>query len=222
MLALRGIAKEYTSPGGTLRVLDSIDLELAPGETASIMGPSGCGKSTLLSILGGLEAPTSGEFTLDGTNPYELNPEDLARFRNRSVGFIFQDHCLLPQLTVYENVLVPVLANSSPAPIAAERARALLHQVGLRARLEHFPAQLSGGEKQRAAIARALILEPLLVLCDEPTGNLDRQSADAAAELILSMAVSGERIVVTVTHSPELAARFQNHFVLRDGGLHTA
>ena len=123
MLALRGIAKEYTSPGGTLRVLDSIDLELAPGETASIMGPSGCGKSTLLSILGGLEAPTSGEFTLDGTNPYELNPEDLARFRNRSVGFIFQDHCLLPQLTVFENVLVPVLANSSPAPTAAERAQ---------------------------------------------------------------------------------------------------
>ncbi|MEP7365874.1 MAG: ABC transporter ATP-binding protein, partial [Acidobacteriota bacterium] len=214
MLALRGISKEYASPAGPLRVLDSVDLDLKPGDTASIMGPSGCGKSTLLGILGGLEAPTSGEYTLNGANPYSLAPDDLARFRNKSVGFVFQDHCLLPQLTVLENVLVPVLATSAADPAATERARTLLHQVGLRARLDHFPAQLSGGEKQRAAIARALIREPQLVLCDEPTGNLDRQSADAAAELLLSLAGSGERMVVTVTHSPELAARSAKHFVL--------
>jgi lipoprotein-releasing system ATP-binding protein len=222
MLALRGIAKEYASPAGVLRVLDSVNLDLKAGETASMMGPSGCGKSTLLSVLGGLEAPTAGEYTLNGANPYSLNADALAHFRNKSVGFVFQDHCLLPQLTVLENVLVPVLANSSPDRDAAERARTLLHQVGLRARLDHFPAQLSGGEKQRAAIARALIREPQLVLCDEPTGNLDRHSADAVAELLLSLAGSGERIVVTVTHSPDLAARFGSHFVLRDGGLFRA
>lgn len=222
MLALRGIVKEYASPGGALRVLDSVTLDLKPGETASIMGPSGCGKSTLLSVMGGLEAPTSGQYTLNGANPYALGADGLARFRNQSVGFVFQDHCLLPQLTVLENVLVPVLATAAADAGAAERARTLLHQVGLRARLDHFPAQLSGGEKQRAAIARALIREPQLVLCDEPTGNLDRQSADLAAELLLSLAAKGERIVVTVTHSPELAARFGSHFVLRDGGLHRA
>jgi lipoprotein-releasing system ATP-binding protein len=222
MLALRDIAKEYASPAGPLKVLQSVNLELKPGQTASIMGPSGCGKSTLLSILGGLEAPTSGEYTLNGENPYALGAGELARFRNQSVGFVFQDHCLLPQLTVLENVLVPVLAAPAADAAAAERARTLLHQVGLRARLDHFPAQLSGGEKQRAAIARALICEPRLVLCDEPTGNLDRQNAEAAAELLLSLAASGERIVITVTHSPELAARFTTHYDLRDGALHRA
>jgi len=219
MLALRGIAKEYASPGGVLRVLDSVDLELKPGETASIMGPSGCGKSTLLSVMGGLDAPTAGEYTLGDAKPYALSPDALAGFRNKSVGFVFQDHCLLPQLTVLENVLAPVLAASTGDPGASERARSLLHQVGLRARLDHFPAQLSGGEKQRAAIARALIREPLLVLCDEPTGNLDRQSADSVAGLLLELGSAGERIVVAVTHSAELAARFASHYVLRDGRL---
>lgn len=222
MLALRGISKEYAAPGGALRVLHSIDLQLQPGETASIMGPSGCGKSTLLSVLGGLEAPTGGEYTLNGANPYTLQPDELARFRNRSVGFVFQDHCLLPQLSVLENVLVPALAGREGAQGLAERAPELLRQVGLEARLEHFPAQLSGGEKQRAAVARALILQPDLVLCDEPTGNLDRQSAEAVAGLLLSLAASGERIVVAVTHSPELAAGFASHYMLRDGALQRA
>lgn len=221
MLALRGISKEYPSPAGPLRVLNSLSLDLPPGSTASIMGPSGCGKSTLLSILGGLEAPTSGDYTLRGANPYTLSLDALARFRNSSIGFVFQDHCLLPQLTVLENVLTPTLA-SDATPGADERARHLLHQVGLRARLDHFPAQLSGGEKQRAAIARALILNPPLVLCDEPTGNLDHASATSVADLLLSLAASGERIVITVTHSAELAGRFHRHFTLHDGALQTA
>ena len=221
MLALRGISKEYPSPAGPLRVLNALSLDLAPGDTASIMGPSGCGKSTLLAILGGLEAPTSGDYTLNGANPYTLSLDALARFRNSSIGFVFQDHCLLPQLTVLENVLAPTLA-SAATPGADERARHLLHQVGLRARLDHFPAQLSGGEKQRAAIARALILDPPLVLCDEPTGNLDHASATSVADLLLSLAASGERIVITVTHSAELAARFALHFSLQEGALQAA
>ncbi|MCC7236430.1 MAG: ABC transporter ATP-binding protein [Bryobacterales bacterium] len=218
MLALRGISKEYSTPAGPLRILDSLDLSLPPGARASIMGPSGCGKSTLLAILGGLEAPTSGEYTLDGVHPYALSPAAQATFRNQSIGFVFQDHCLLPQLTVLENVLVPTLASPSPDPEAPVRARHLLHQAGLRARLDHFPAQLSGGEKQRTAIARALILEPRLLLCDEPTGNLDHASASAAADLLLSLS-DGPRIVLAVTHSAELAARFTSHFTLRDGAL---
>lgn len=221
MLALRGISKEYPSPAGPLRVLNGLSLDLAPRSTASIMGPSGCGKSTLLSILGGLEAPTSGDYTLNGANPYTLSLDALARFRNSSIGFVFQDHCLLPQLTVLENVLAPTLA-SAATPGADDRARHLLHQVGLRARLDHFPAQLSGGEKQRAAIARALILDPPLVLCDEPTGNLDHASAASVADLLLSLAASGERIVITVTHSAELAARFALHFSLQEGALQAA
>lgn len=221
MLALRGISKEYTSPAGPLRVLQSLDLSLPPGAKVSIMGPSGCGKSTLLAILGGLEAPSSGEYSLDGVNPYALAPAALASFRNRSIGFVFQDHCLLPQLTVLENVLVPTLASPSPDPEAAARARHLLHEAGLRARLDHFPAQLSGGEKQRTAIARALILEPRLLLCDEPTGNLDRASAAAAADLLLSLS-GGPRMIIAVTHSAELASRFTTHFTLRDAALYAS
>jgi lipoprotein-releasing system ATP-binding protein len=220
MLRAAGIVKEFESPAGPLRILDNLDLELSAGDAASIVGPSGCGKSTLLSILGALEPPTSGAYTLNGVNPFTLDAPGLAALRNRAVGFIFQDHCLLPQCTVLENVLIPALATGSPSSEDEGRARELLKQVGLTARLEHFPAQLSGGEKQRVAIARALIRDPQLLLCDEPTGNLDRNSAGGVAELITELHRRRQGVMIVVTHSSTLAERFGLRFELRDGRLH--
>ena len=186
---------------------------LSRGDAVSIMGPSGSGKSTLLYIFGALEPPTNGTVMLDGQNPFQLKERELAAFRNEKIGFIFQDHCLLPQCTVLENVLTPTLvarANGNDT----ERARALLDQVGLGGRLEHRPAELSGGEKQRVALARALIMKPLLLLCDEPTGNLDQQSAEVAASLLMELHQRQETILIVVTHSAELAARFPARFEL--------
>ena len=171
------------------------------------MGPSGSGKSTLLYILGTLEPPTSGTVTLDGRDPFRLPEPELAAFRNRQVGFVFQDHCLLPQCSVLENVLAPTLVAKSRDGLG-ERARALLEKVGLGERLEHRPAELSGGEKQRVALARALILKPALLLCDEPTGNLDAESAGTVASMLLDLHDREKTILVLVTHSADLAARF--------------
>ena len=171
------------------------------------MGPSGSGKSTLLYVLGTLEPPTTGTVTLDGRDPFRLPEPALAAFRNREIGFVFQDHCLLPQLSVLENVLLPTLV--APGPEGSEaRARALLARVGLGERLEHRPAELSGGEKQRVALARALVLGPKLLLCDEPTGNLDAAAAETVATMLLEMHRDFGGILVLVTHSAELAARF--------------
>lgn len=217
MLELRSVRKTFEGPDGALAILNGVDLALAAGESCAVMGPSGSGKSTLLGILGVLEPPSSGEYRLGGEDPFALSAEKQAEFRNRKIGFVFQDHCLLPQLSVLENVLIPVLASRGEDG-AETRARGLLEKVGLSARLNHRPAELSGGEKQRAAIARALIRDPLLVLCDEPTGNLDRKSAESVGALLESLE---DRIVVVVTHSPELAARFGKRLELRDGVLHT-
>lgn len=206
-IAARNITKTYDSPAGPLTVLDDVSFTLQNGDAAAVMGPSGSGKSSLLYVLGGLEPPTRGTVRLDDQDVYALPPAELARFRNRRVGFVFQDHCLLPQCTVLENVLVPTLVGE-PDPRAAERARALLDRVGLGPRLDHRPAALSGGEKQRVAIARALIREPQLVLCDEPTGNLDAGSAENVAELLLSLHQQQRTILLVVTHSEALARRF--------------
>jgi len=184
-----------------------VSLTLAPGQSLCIMGPSGSGKSTLLYILGTLEPPTSGTVTLDGRDPFRLPEPELAAFRNRQVGFVFQDHCLLPQCSVLENVLAPTLVARSRDGLGA-RARALLEKVGLGERLEHRPAELSGGEKQRVALARALILKPALLLCDEPTGNLDAESAGTVASMLLDLHDREKTILVLVTHSADLAARF--------------
>jgi lipoprotein-releasing system ATP-binding protein len=219
MLRAAGIVKEFESPAGPLRILDGVNLELAAGEAASIMGPSGCGKSTFLTILGALEPPTSGTYTIGGVNPYTLDANALAALRNRSVGFVFQDHCLLPQCTVIENVLIPTLAMGTPSTEDHSRARDLLAKVGLQERLEHFPAQLSGGEKQRVAIARALIRQPQLLLCDEPTGNLDRKSAESVAELLARLHELRQGVTIVVTHSQSLADRFARRFDLADGRL---
>jgi lipoprotein-releasing system ATP-binding protein len=185
------------------------------------MGPSGSGKSTLLYIAGALEPPTAGTVTLGGVNPYAVPEKELAAFRNRSIGFVFQDHCLLPQCSVLENVLIPTLVAKDGGGYPA-RARELLRQVGLEDRPDHRPAELSGGEKQRVALARALIRQPRLLLCDEPTGNLDEVAAQVVASLLLELSGGQETILIVVTHNPALAARFPKRYELRHANLHPA
>ena len=219
MLEARDLVKDFPTPRGPLRILRGISLQLKRGDALSIMGPSGGGKSTLLFLLGALDRPSSGTVTLDARDPFVLDDKQLARFRNESVGFVFQDHCLLPQCTVLENVLTPTLV--APSGDHRSRAEALLEQVGLAERLTHRPAELSGGEKQRVAIARALVRDPTLLLCDEPTGNLDGESAESVASLLLDLDRRGERILVVVTHSAELANRFPKRMELSSGGLHS-
>ena len=218
MLDASGLSKTYTTPAGELHVLRDVTLTLDSGDAACVMGPSGSGKSTLLYILGGLEPPSSGRVQLDGTDPYALPPDALAAFRNRDIGFILQDHCLLPQCTVLENVLVPTLVGEADAT-APDRARSLLDQVGLGSRVHHRPAELSGGEKQRAAIARALIRKPRLILCDEPTGNLDADNAATVADLLVALQAQQQAIMVVVTHSDALGARFARRWTMNRGTL---
>ncbi|MGL6074656.1 MAG: ABC transporter ATP-binding protein [Fimbriiglobus sp.] len=220
-LAINGLTKDYTTRSGTLPVLRGVNLELASGEAAVIMGPSGSGKSTLLHILGTLDTPTAGTVNLAGTNPFAQNATDLASFRNTRIGFIFQDHHLLPQCNVLENVLIPTLVNPTANPAELEtRARELLVRVGLKDRLEHRPAELSGGERQRAAVARALIHHPALLLADEPTGNLDRSNAQLIGELLLELPRELNAVLVVVTHSQDLAKLFAKRFEMNEGQLH--
>ena len=204
MLDVNNLTKQYATPRGMLPILSEVSFTLSPGDSASIMGPSGSGKSTLLYVLGALEPPTSGTVTLDGQNPFELPERELAAFRNTRVGFVFQDHLLLPQCTVLENVLVPTLVNKPDSGVT-ERAVALIAEVGLEDRMDHRPAELSGGERQRVALARALIGQPPLLLCDEPTGNLDRESAEMVTSLLLTLHRAQQTILLVVTHNPTLA-----------------
>jgi lipoprotein-releasing system ATP-binding protein len=225
MLNVANLSKEYPTPRGALAVLSDVSFSLAPGDAAAIMGPSGSGKSSLLYVLGTLEPPTSGTVTLDGRDPFQLPAAQLAAFRNESVGFVFQDHCLLPQCTVLENVLIPTLVASGrngDSVRDTDRARRLVEQVGLGARIDHRPGGLSGGERQRVAIARALVREPHLVLCDEPTGNLDRVSAEQVASLLLDLHHQRQGILIVVTHSAQLAANFPIRFELVDRQLRRA
>ena len=218
MLEANHLSKSYATPAGELAVLRDVSLSLNAGEAACVMGPSGSGKSTLLYILGGLEPPTSGMVRLHGTDPYTLNAERLAAFRNRDIGFVLQDHCLLPQCTVLENVLVPTLVGDADSG-AGDRARQLIANVGLDDRLHHRPAELSGGEKQRAAIARALVRQPRLVLCDEPTGNLDAETAEVVADLLIKLHAQQQTIMIVVTHSETFGARFQRRWKMQRGVL---
>jgi lipoprotein-releasing system ATP-binding protein len=218
MLNVSHLSKEYPGPAGPLPVLTDVSFSLAAGDAAAIMGPSGSGKSSLLYVLGALEPPSSGTITLDGQNPFQLSPDGLAAFRNRSVGFVFQDHCLLPQCTVLENVLVPTLVAEDDGG-DAKRARDLVEQVGLSGRIDHRPGELSGGERQRVAIARALVRAPRMVLCDEPTGNLDRAAADQIAALLLDLHHRQRGVLIVVTHSAQLAERFPIRFELQDRRL---
>jgi len=221
LLKVDHISKEYPTPAGPLKIVSDVSLELPEGSAVSIMGPSGSGKSTLLYMIGALETPTSGTVTLDDQNPFLLDAKKLAAFRNQRIGFVFQDHCLLPQCSVIENVLTPTLV-SSPNGSVTERARELLTQVGLQERLAHHPSQLSGGEKQRVALARALIMKPRLLLCDEPTGNLDQRSAEVVAGMLLDIHRQANTILIVVTHSTDLAARFPQRFELKNQHLEPA
>jgi lipoprotein-releasing system ATP-binding protein len=222
LLQVTDLSKEYPTPRGPLRVLSGVSFAMAPGDAAAIMGPSGSGKSSLLYILGGLEPPSSGTVTLDGRDPFELPAAGLAAFRNTQIGFVFQDHCLLPQCTVLENVLIPTLVASGRSRGAAEadtRARQLIEQVGLADRIDHRPAELSGGERQRVAIARALVRGPRLLLCDEPTGNLDRAAAENVASVLLDLHALKKTILIVVTHSAQLAEKLPVRFDLLDAQL---
>ena len=228
-LTVSNLKKSYPTPAEPLVVLDGVDLDLGPGDAAAVTGPSGCGKSTLLHILGTLDTPTAGQVSIGGKDPFRLSEAELARFRNQYIGFVFQDHHLLPQCSALENVLVPTLvtgdsSSASEAVVsgAEDRAQKLLQRVGLSARLEHRPAELSGGERQRVAIARALVQEPYLVLCDEPTGNLDPNSARAVGDLFLELHEEQKNILVVVTHSMDLACRFPQRYELTAGKLKPA
>lgn len=218
MLELNRVTKDYATPRGPLRILSDVSLSLAAGEAAAVTGPSGSGKSTLLYMLGALEPPTSGTITLEGRNPFQLDAVALAAFRNEQIGFVFQDHCLLPQCSVLENVLIPTLVAPADGDATA-RARALIERVGLGGRTDHRPAALSGGERQRAAIARALIRRPRLLLCDEPTGNLDRAAADNVASVLFDLHRDQQTILIIVTHSGQLAAKCPIQFELTDKTL---
>ena len=220
-LQLAGLCKEYPTAGDPLVVIRDASLSLSRGEALAIMGPSGSGKSTLLFMIGTLETPTRGTITLDGRNPFALPGNELAAFRNRQIGFVFQDHHLLPQCSALENVLIPTMAPSSTlrGSEAEQGAHRLLERVGLADRLDHRPAELSGGERQRVAIARALINSPPVILADEPTGNLDRRTADAVADLLLELHREEKTILLLVTHSLALAERFSRRAELFEGRL---
>jgi lipoprotein-releasing system ATP-binding protein len=218
-LTVEGLTKEFVSEAGRLVVLNGTGLRMKRGDALAVTGPSGSGKSTLLYILGTLERPTAGTVRLLGEDAFARSDADLARYRNQKIGFVFQDHHLLPQCNVLENVLIPALAGSGAGAAETKRAEELLDRVGLKTRTSHRPGQLSGGERQRAAVCRALINQPVLLLADEPTGNLDRANAEAVGDLLLEMNRQQQTVLICVTHSAELAARFPRRAELVDGRL---
>lgn len=218
-LSVKNVTKEYPTRTEPVQVLRDVSFSMDAGENLSIIGPSGCGKSTLLAILGALDEPTSGSISLDGKNPFTLNPTQLAEFRNLQIGFVFQDHHLLPQCSVLENVLIPTLATGASSSEDVERARMLIDRTGLTSRIEHRPAELSGGERQRVAIARALIRQPQLLLADEPTGNLDKTTAHEISELLLEIQKDQAMMLILVTHSQELAKLLSRCVELDNGKL---
>jgi lipoprotein-releasing system ATP-binding protein len=218
-LQAENISKQYPTRGEPIEVLRGVSLALDPGQNLAILGPSGSGKSTLLSILGTLESPSSGRVLLDGVDPAELGERQLAAFRSRCIGFVFQDHYLLPQCTLLENVLLPAVPRGAIQARTIERAEMLLARVGLGDRREHRPAELSGGERQRAALARALINAPDLLLADEPTGNLDRSTAQQVGQLLIELQKTEPMILIVVTHSERLAECLQARLELDAGRL---
>ena len=216
-LSVSNVHKYFAGQHNRVEVLKGVSFQMQPGESLAIIGPSGSGKSTLLHCLGTLTAPSSGDIEIEDSDPFSLSEPQLARFRNRVIGFVFQDHHLLPQYSVVENVLMPALAFPDGSQNSERRARDLLDRVNLGHRLNHLPAELSGGERQRVAVARALVNEPELLLCDEPTGNLDNLNAQSVAQLLFDLHRSENNILIVVTHSLELANRFPRRIELREG-----
>ena len=219
VLQARAVNRGFQEGGTTLQVLRGADLSVAPGERIAIVGTSGSGKTTLLQVLGGLDRPESGQVMVQGQDIHGMAERARCELRNRTLGFIYQFHHLLPEFSALENVAMPLLVRRSPVEEARSRARALLERVGLGARLNHRPHQLSGGERQRAAVARALVADPLLVLADEPTGNLDGANALQVFELMLELNRDRGTSLVVVTHDLRLAARMERVLVLTDGKL---
>lgn len=218
-LTVTDLVKEYPTPGKPLRVLDDVSLTLESGRNLAVIGPSGSGKSTLLSIIGTLEPATSGAVELDGQETSALDSAALAAFRRERIGFVFQEHHLLPQCTVLENVLMPTIAAGRTNGEQEAWAHTLIERVGLSRRATHLPAELSGGERQRTAICRALIQKPSLVLADEPTGNLDRTTSREVAELLLELQQEQGSMMIVVTHSLELADMMDRQLELDAGRL---
>jgi len=218
-LVVESVVKEYPAPIRPLRVLSGVSFELDGGESLVIMGPSGSGKSTLLNIIGTLDSPTEGTVRVDGENVHRLSESGAAEFRNRGIGFVFQDHHLLPQLTALENVVLPVLAGGHAPQEVHSRAAELLYRVNLHDRAEHFPSELSGGERQRVAIARALVNEPKILLCDEPTGDLDAENSESVGRLLMELRDEHDVAMVLVTHNRALAEMFGRWRTLKNGHL---
>lgn len=216
MISLRNVTRIY---GGNVRALDDVSLDIAPREFTAITGPSGCGKSTLMHLIGGLDTPTRGEVSVDGLALHRATEAELTDYRRRRLGIVFQFFNLLPAMTVLENTCLPLLLHGAPLREAEEKARALLSTVGLAARERHFPHQLSGGEMQRTAIARALVHEPRVLLADEPTGNLDSANAAQVIETLQKISSVGVCTVIVVTHSDEVARIAARRVAMRDGRI---
>jgi ABC-type lipoprotein export system ATPase subunit len=218
VMTARGLYKEYGKDAGLVRAVGGVDLQVMPGETVAIMGPSGCGKSTLLYLLGGLDRPTGGEIWLDGQDLGRLSERGLARLRREAIGFVFQAFHLMDELTAVENVELPALLAGRSPRAARRRAEELLEQVGLAERAKFLPSQLSGGQRQRVAVARALVAEPLVVLADEPTGNLDSAATIDVLRLFDRLHAAGQTLVI-VTHDPRVAAAADRTINMRDGAF---
>jgi len=221
LVALSNVKKSFQHMGRTLEVLRGVDLEIGDGEVVGIIGPSGAGKSTLLHCIGTLDIPTSGSIFLAGEEVTKLPGARLAELRNRTIGFVFQFHHLLPEFNALENVVMPGLVQGKSRRELEPRATALLEEVGLKQRLNHRPGELSGGEQQRVALARALMLEPRLLLADEPTGNLDTKTSEQIHELFFGINKQRGTTIVVVTHNPALAERMPRIVALRDGRVET-
>ncbi|MCS6970222.1 MAG: ATP-binding cassette domain-containing protein [Planctomycetota bacterium] len=219
MILCRGVGRDFRTPRGTLTVLDGVELEIAAGERVAILGPSGSGKSTLLGLLAGLDLPSRGRVIVDGQDLAALDEDRRCAWRARRCGFVFQSHRLLPALSALENVAVPLLLSGVPPPAAEARARAALERLGLGDRLHHRPAELSGGEQQRVAVARAIVHAPAVLFADEPTGSLDRTTGRALADLLFALAEREAMTLVLVTHDDALAARCQRSLRLHGGRL---